>query len=145
MANPIRFKEGVAQVNVSGQRLGGSFLKVTDVEITPDADIMKTPYAGERRLSPDLDIKGYDFSFSHHKTDKLWWTLWDTIQSAEENGDELPEIALTLTESYRDNGRTGLTRVLHGNLVMKMDSDKKGGGDYDSVSWSGFAQYMSGA
>jgi len=145
MAKRIRFKEGNAQLMVSGQRLGGSLLKVTDIEVKPDADISKTKYAGERRASPDLDVNGYDFTFSHHKEDKLWWTLWDTIQSAEENGDEFPEIALTLTESYRDGSGSGLTLVLHGELVMKMDGDQRRGGEYQNVSWSGFSQYCNGA
>ena len=142
MAKQIRFKEAVIEITVSGQRLGGSMLKVTDFRLTPDAEISKTMYAGEKRATPDLDVRGYDFNFSHHKRDRVWWTLWDRIQSAEENGDELPGISLAVTDSYRDG--SGLTIVLHGETVMKMDGDERSQGDYQSVSWSGFSQYANG-
>lgn len=140
MGKPIRFKEATIQITVSSVRLGGSLNKVTDFSAKPDAEIMKTRYAGEKRDSPDLDVKGWDLSFSHHKQDRIWFDLWRTIEGAEENGDDFPEISIAVTDSYR--GTTSpLTVVFHGELMLKMDEDGRPNGDYQSVSWSGFCKY----
>jgi hypothetical protein len=142
MAKQIRFKESTVQITKSGIRQVGSMLKVLDFKVDPDVEIAKTRFAGEKRSTPDLDVMGYGFSFKHQLRDRRWFTLWNEIQVAEEQGLELPELSIAFTDAYRDG--SNLTLVLHGEMVMKPDSTEGSGGDYRTTSWSGYCQFCNG-
>jgi hypothetical protein len=142
MAKQIRFKESTVQITKSGIRQVGSMLKVLEFKIDADAEIVKTRFVGEKRTSPDLDVQGYGFSFQNQIRDRRWFTLWNEIQVAEEQGLELPELSIAVTDAYRDG--SNLTLVLHGEMVMKMDSSEIPTGGYRTVSWSGYCQFCNG-
>jgi len=139
MSKQIRSKEAQVQIKKDGQRLGTTMRLILDFKVNPDAEIKKTRFVGNARHTPDLDVKGYDFTFKTQKTDHVWFELWDEIQLADELGAEGPEITLTVTYAYR--GKAARTVVLHSEFVMKMDDDEVGGDDYQTVSWSGSCQF----
>jgi hypothetical protein len=129
---------------VNGRRLGGSFTKVTELDITPAAEIVRTQFAGEPRESGDLDMRGYEYSFKTHVERHDWFDLWKQIEQAEENGEELPAVSLAVTYRYR--GAPLKTVTLHGDCILKLD---KGGswsdaGEYIPAEWSGFCQRADG-
>ena len=142
MAKQIRAKEALVQIKKGDQRLGTSMRKILDFKWNPDAEITKTRFVGDARHTPDLDVKGCDFSFKTQKQDHVWFELWNEIQQAEELGNELPEITLSVTFAYR--GGAQRTIVLHGEMVMKLDHDDIPNGDYQVASWSGSCQYADG-
>ena len=139
MSKQIRAKEAQVQITKDGRRLGTTMRLILDFSVTPDAEIMKTRFVGDKRHTPDLDVKGYDFSFKIQKTDHLWFELWNEIQRADELGVDFPEISLAVTYAYR--GGAARTVVLHGELVMKMDTDQIGNDAYQEVDWSGACQF----
>lgn len=140
MSKQIRSKEAQVQIKKDGQRLGTTMRLILDFKVDSDAEIKKTRFVGDARSTPDLDVKGYDFSFKCQKRDHVWFDLWNEIQQADEFGAEGPEITLTITYAYR--GITRSTVVLHGELVLKMDSAEIPSDDYLPVSWSGSCQFM---
>jgi hypothetical protein len=143
MSKQIRAKEAQVQITVDGVRQGTTMRKILDFKWNPDAEITKTRFLGDKRNTPDLDVKGADFSFKTQKTDHVWFELWDRIQRAEELGNDMPEISLAITYAYRGGGVR--TIVLHGELVMKLDDDDlPADGGYQVVSWSGSCQYGDG-
>jgi hypothetical protein len=139
----IRNKDATIAITVDGQRLGGSMLTVKGFNLKPDAEIAKKRFTGDKRFRPDLDVKGYDFTFKTEKRDHVWWLLWKKIEAAEQAGTQLPVISLAITYSYRDG--TGLlkTVVLHGDLVMKISGDDIPD-QYQETSWDGACSYASG-
>lgn len=139
MSKQIRSKEAQVQIKKDGRRLGTTMKLILDFKANPDAEIKKTRFVGDKRHTPDLDVKGYDFSFKTQKRDHVWFELWNEIQQADENGAEGPDISLAVTYSYR--GGTTETVVLHGELVMKIDDDEIPADDYLTVSWSGSCQF----
>lgn len=142
MSKQIRFKEANVQLTEGGVRIGGSMLKITDFRLQPEAEIQRTRFVGEKRDSPDLDVMGYTISFNTQVRDRVWFDLWNRIQANEEAGTELPEISMAVTDAYRDG--TDLTVVLHGELVLKLDSSEIPSGGYRTLAWSGFCQHASG-
>lgn len=142
MAKQIRFKESTVQLTKSGIRQVGSLLKILEFKVDTDAEIQKTRFVGEKRTTPDLDVMGYNFSFKNQVRDRRWFTLWNEIQIAEENGVDLPELSIAVTDAYRDG--SNLTLVLHGEMVLKMDSNEVPSGDYRTTSWSGYCQFCNG-
>lgn len=142
MSKQIRFKEANVQITKSGRRLGGTMLKITDFSLKPEAEIQRTRFVGEKRDSPDLDVMGNTFSFNTQVRDRVWFDLWNEVQANEEAGTELPELSFAVTDAYRDG--TDLTVVLHGQLVLKLDSSEIPSGGYRTLAWSGFCQFASG-
>jgi hypothetical protein len=139
----IRSKEATVQLTVDGQRLGGSFNTIMDLQIKPDADIAKKRFPGEKRASGDLDVKGYDFSFKNEKRDHTWFQLWKKFEQADTNGTEFPTVSMAITFSYRGGARQLKTITLHGNLVLKLDDDGVPADGYLSSGWSGYCSYLS--
>lgn len=116
----IRGKEVAVQLLVGGARQGGSLLKITDLDITVDAEITKQRFLGQKRASVDLDINGVDGTFNTHMNDHVWMTLWETIERAESLGVELPDIRMVLTFRYR--GPRPKVVTLSSEFVLKLDS-----------------------
>jgi hypothetical protein len=144
MSKQIRSKEALVQITENRQRLGTTMLKILDFKWNPEAEITKTRFLGDSRETPDLDVKGASFSFKTQKQDHVWFDLWNRIQQAEEQGNDLPDISLAISYSYRGTTATR-TIVLHGELVMKLDDDDlPADGGYQVVSWSGSCQYADG-
>lgn len=134
----IRAKEANIQITVNGQRLGGSFATVHDLDIKPDAKLDKKRFPGQKRAVGDLDILGYDFSFKHEKRDHGWLTLWKLYEKADKNGTPFPEVSLAVTYSYRDGTDNVRTGTLHGDMVLKLDTTNVPKDGYLGGSWSGF-------
>lgn len=141
-AGTIRAKEARVQLTIDNVSLGGSFSTIHDLNVKPDAEIIKKRFIGMKRAVGDLDVKGWDLSFKTEKKDNLWIDLWDTIQSRELNNQPLPEIVMTVTYSYRDG--TGRQKVvtLDGDLILKLDEDDIPD-QYQRNSWTGFCSYNS--
>lgn len=141
MANTsIRTKEAIAQLKVNGILQKSIVAKITTVSIDPETEITKTRYVGQKRNQADLDVMGYGFSFSSHKTDRRWHTLWKEIETAENAGLPAPAITMTLTFAER-NGQSH-TIGLHGDCVValkKIDVPENG---YLVDQWEGYASYM---
>jgi hypothetical protein len=137
----IRTKEAQVQITLDRRRLGTSMRKILDFKLTPEAEIKKVRYSGEKRTTPDLDVMGYSFSFKTHGQDHDWWlSVWNEIQSAEEQGFPMPEIQIAVVLNYRD-GITTEAINLHGQMVLKLDDHEHPNDDYISNSWSGYCQF----
>jgi len=141
-ARQIRTKEAFVQISKDGVRLGTSMLKILDFKFDPEVDIKKTRYSGEKRDTADLDIKGVNFSFKTNAVDHAWFDLWNEIQTADEAGIDGPDISLAVTYAYR-NGRDE-SLVLHGDLVLKLDSQEHPNDDYVAQSWTGYCKFSDG-
>lgn len=142
MARRIRSKEAQVLFVVDGVRLGQSMRKVRNFSITPDAEITKTMFVGERRANGDLDIRGYDFSFEVHLLNRDWFDLWEDIQNAEEQGNELPEIAVLVNFAYRGNPSHAI--AIQDDVILKLDTFDNPDGDFAGATWSGFGQTVNG-
>lgn len=138
----IRAKEATVQITVDGQRLGGSMLTISDLNIKPDAEITKKRHTGDKRAHGDLDVKGYDGSFKTEKTDHTWLTLWKLFESADRNGVAFPVVSIAITYAYRNNGRQLRTITLHDGLILKLDEDATPAEGYLTNSWSFFCSQL---
>jgi hypothetical protein len=138
----IRAKEAIVQITMDGRRLGGSMLTIKNFSMKPDADITKKRFIGDKRFRADIDVKGYDFSFKTEKRDHVWWQIWKKFEQGDVNGSELPVISIAVSFGYRGGGGGQRTVTLHGDLVMKIDSDEIPEA-YQEVSWSGSCSFAS--
>ena len=139
----IRNKDANIQLTVDGQRLGGSFLTIKGFDLTPDVEMPKKAFTGDKRKAPDLNIMGYGFKFKTEKRDHVWWTLWKKIEQAEIAGQPFPVISIAVTYSYRDGSGLLKTVVLHGNLLMHISGDSIPE-QYQETSWDGYCSYATG-
>lgn len=137
----IRFKDGTIQLTVDGRKLLGSFTRFENLSVTPDAEVVKSQHAGEKRQRNDLDVRGYDFSFTVKESGKEWQDLWRRFEQADENGTPFPTVSITATSKYRDGAGTGQV-VLHDEVILKLDSREATQGDYTKLSWSGSCRRM---
>lgn len=142
MSRRIRSKEADIQIIVNGSRLGKSMRKVTDFRLEPTAEFTRTPFVGQARDSNDINITGYEFSFTTHVNDFEWWDIWQDIADREELGAELPTITLTVT--YKLRGTSNRTVVLSDDLLLKLDTSEIPEGDYVNNTWSGVCQTAQG-
>lgn len=136
----IRAKEASLQVVVNGNLQGGSFLKITNFDVSETSDIASTQFVGEPREDNDLDIKGHEFSFETHEERRDWFDLKNQINQAEHDGDALPDIQLIVTKKYRGN-QSPLVVTMYGSLVLKFDGNSNSGADYTTVRWTGRCKY----
>lgn len=137
----IRAKEARADLYINGVKVQGSFTTIHDISIKPDVTISKQRFTGQARAAGDIDVVGYDVSFKTEKQDTQWSDLWNSIQSAEENGLDMPDVSIVMTYAYRGLGAVVSTITLHGNMVLKMDEDSVPQSGYQANSWTGFCSW----
>ncbi len=138
----IRFTESIVQITVDGKKQRGTFENIRNFSVTPDAELKKEQYAGEKRRRIDLIVNGYDLSFEAHESDDRWLKLWRRFEEADLNGARFPEVSLAITNNYR--GESPRTLVLHGNLVLKLDDYAGSSDEYNRTSWTGACQFLIG-
>lgn len=143
MSQRIRGKEATVQLVVDGDLKGGSFVKVTEFDLTPRTDIVEQAFVGEVEDDLDINHKGYDFTFSTHMQDSKTIKLFLAIVDRERARKAHPAINLVVTFQYRSATEPAETIVLE-NCFMKMDSAKIGGGnEYIATPWSGKCKKVS--
>jgi hypothetical protein len=140
-ATEIRAKEANIQMTVNGQRMGGSFATVKDLDIKLDVEIAKKRFPGEKFAKGDMDHKGVDFSFKTELRDHQWKGVVDLFVAADETGQPFPVVSLAVTYAYRDGSAALFTNTLHGDLVLKLDSANVPESGYQMDSWTGFCSY----
>lgn len=139
----IRFKDATIQLTFNGRKLLGTFTKISSFTITPDKEVKKSMYAGEKRQRIDLDVKGYDFTIELNEAGKEWQTVAKAFEDADRNGTPFPRVTITVTGTYRAAGaaRTG-TAVLHDEVIMFFDNRSFSGSEYVKIPFSGSCREM---
>jgi hypothetical protein len=120
-----------------GVQQAGSFSKVENFDLTPNAELRDSDFLGESESEPDYMHHGYDFKFSIHETDKSVMEVYDTMVAASAAGTTLPRVDVVVITNFVDASVTAATEVLQ-EAVIKVDSRSVGGRkDYVKYSISG--------
>ena len=82
-SNRIRGQEATLRIMVDGALQGGSFIKVENFKITPKADLPDSDFLGEKESEPDVQVHGYNFSFTCHEEDSVLTDLYLEIARRE--------------------------------------------------------------
>lgn len=141
-ATEIRAKEANAQITVDGQRLGGSFSTIYDLDITPDVTIEKKRFPGMKRAVGDFDLKGFGLKFKTQKRDHSWRALQLKFEQADKNGTPFPVVSIAITYSYRDGSADVRTITAHGDLVLVQNSNNLPQDGYLVDGWEGFCSFV---
>jgi len=143
MSTRIRGQEVTLRVTVDGVTLAGSMLKVVDFTATPRSELTESPMLGE--LEDDIDIQhsGWDMSWTIHERDAVALDLMDSIIRREQDGDQHPQITITVIRAFRDPGVANRVHVYH-QCILKSDSENVGGRkEYNTVPFSAKARRRS--
>jgi hypothetical protein len=120
-----------------GVQQSGSFSKVENFELTPNAELRDSDFLGESESEPDYMHHGYDFKFSIHETDKGVMELYDVLTAASAAGTTLPRVDVVVITTFVDPAVPAATEVLQ-EAVIKIDSRSVGSRkDYVKYSVSG--------
>jgi hypothetical protein len=131
-----RAKEQTLIWTVDGQTLGGGFNKVTGFKETPDANLDKPNFVGQKVAEGDFDYNGTMLSWDTHHADHSTWQVWAQIIAADKAALPHPDITLSVVTQYR-NGTSGTRQYKH--LFMKLDSNDTPDRGYLKASWSAFS------
>lgn len=138
-SNLTRAKEATIQVTVDGVRQRWSRM-IKNFKIKPDAERPRTRHVGQARAQGDIDIKGYELTFSCNRSDSGWWDLINAVQTADRNGAALPQITVAITYKYR--GGASHTTTLSGCVDLFPDDLDTPESGYLTDSWTGFFSEM---
>lgn len=139
MSARIRGKEASIGLAVNGQTQNGSFLKVRNWEVNPDAPLTKTPFCGESRLDGDTDFNGYDFSFEIEELDAKAEDLLGLMDANQAAGIAPPQYVVTTFKKYRQAGEGSIEHVYQEVVLTCTQSTRSEGSSYVGSKWSGFA------
>lgn len=126
MSQRIRGQECTVQVIVDGDLQGGTFLKVTDFNLTPRQENPEVGFLGEKTDDIDFQHHGYDFDMTVQEQDGKVHDLLLKIVQTESDGDRFPAINVVVTFAYRAGLSSAESLVLE-EAVLKIDSIAIGG------------------
>jgi hypothetical protein len=138
MSARIRHKEATIRLAMEGQDQEGSFLKVKNFSVDPDAPITKTKFCGEKRDDADQDFNGYDIKFEIEELDSKGEDVLDAMDAAQAANLPPPRSVISTLKIYREIGKGTVGHVYHPvTLTCTQSTDAAGG--YVGSKWSGFA------
>ena len=123
----IRGQEVTVMVIVDGVPQAGSFAKITQGRWAPRADLSDTGFLGENEDEPDIQIHGYDLSFTIHEQDNgavdaVWLPI---VQAATAENGPLPVVDIIFFKKYRDRKLPPAT-LTFAQCKLKLDSQEFG-------------------
>jgi len=138
MSARIRHKEATIRIAMEGQDQEGSFLKVKNWSVDPDAPITKTKFCGEKRDDADQDFNGYDIKFEIEELDSKGEAVLQAMDAAQIANLPPPRFVISTLKIYREAGKGTIGHVYHPvTLTCTQSTDANGG--YVGSKWSGFA------
>jgi hypothetical protein len=141
MSARIRGKECRFGLVVDGQEQEGSYLKVKNFSVTPDAPITTTQFTGEPRLDADQDVNGYNISFEIEELDAKAEETLDVIDANQLAGLPPPSCFVTTLKNYRQPGVQPLEHLYSPVTLTCESSVDANGGNYVGSKWKGFSPY----
>lgn len=121
--------------------MDGSFQKVKDWKVTPRIDLVEDEYCGESATDLDVQVNGYDFTFSVDTEDEKCIDFLTDIVSAEEQGLPHPTLVFFVIMAMRKPGAQSRTLIYH-DIVMKVAEEGAGGRkERVGVSFEGKAKF----
>jgi hypothetical protein len=137
MSMRVRGQECSLNIIVDGDMKGGSFVKVTNFNVTPETEIVNTDFIGEIESDLDIHHSGFAFDFEVEYQDSNPITVMELIVERERMRLPHPDINLVATFKYRSlAGIPGVIVLEH--CFMKLDNITVGGRkDYVKSKFSG--------
>lgn len=111
-------------------QLGGSLTVNTDWKMSSVGELSSTELTGETEDALDQTHRGWEFSGTFQELDPTIDEMYERRVFAYQNGTPLPELQIIVTRSYTDGITPPAVRLLHGDLVMKLDSTEGSGKDF---------------
>jgi len=140
MSERTRGKETTLQFSEVGVGLlRGSFLKVANWKLSPDATTDDTQFCGEPEADYDIDHKGWKFSCTCHEVDPEIRRLYLRQIESSNAGLPRPRITIIATTRYRDGTTPPFVQRL-GNVVLKLDDFDSDGGSFVKNTLSGMCK-----
>jgi hypothetical protein len=129
MSSRIRGQEATLSFAVDGERLAGSFVKVTDFTVTPRTDLVETPYLGEDEDDIDIQHHGFDLGWSVDMLDASTIGFLSMIVDAASNRRAMPALTVLVMYKFREGALAGGGRnvLYHDNLLIKQADEGFGG------------------
>jgi hypothetical protein len=141
MSARIRGKECRIGLVVNGEEKEGSFLKVKNWSVNPDAPVTKTQFTGEARLDADQDVNGYDISFEVEELDAKTEDLLDLMDANQLAGLPPPQCYISTLKTYRQPGTQDREYIYNPVTLTCKQSTDANGSSYVGSKWEGFAPY----
>jgi hypothetical protein len=137
MSERLRGGEVMLKFSIDGVLAGGSFLKVTDFEITPRDELTESDFIGEDESDIDYRHDGFDFSFSTHELDDSTRRFLAQCVANHEDHVAPPSVTMTVVYPYRGTDGRASTEVYR-RCRMKVDSTGfQGRKEYLATKFSG--------
>lgn len=137
MSARIRGKEVTAKITIEGKLAEGTWTKLSNFTETPDQEIKKKPYLGEKQHDLDFQHRGWNLSFELDAEDA---NIMDFVQDCverDEAGIAHPRITITVIYAFRKSGTPYKAKVYH-DVFLKLDEDGASGQDeYVNQKFSG--------
>lgn len=125
MAVGIKGSDATVQWVINGDLKGGSFSRITNLDITPRTDIMESDFLGEALTDLDYQHHGYDFSFEMQTVDRELWDMLFLSTSNDADRVAHPAVNMIVTLTFPD-GEAPL-QLLLASCFVKVDSLGFGG------------------
>lgn len=111
---------------VDGKDQQKSLTKVVDFNAKTRADISEDDYLGEDATEHEIQIHGYDVSFTVDMIDEEGMLLWEEIVAREKARTAHPKITLKVIYTFREPGvRPRMT--VYPEITMMMEEEGAGG------------------
>lgn len=126
MSRRQRGQEVNAGISVDGEDQIGSWLKITDLTITPRTELVEDDFLGEAETDIDQQHNGYDIKFSAHNQDARFLGFEVELAARERDHQAPQRVNITLLNYYREPGEDPVNLICH-NVILKMDDHGFGG------------------
>lgn len=142
MSTRLRGIEITALFTVDDVPQTGSFMKIEDLEATPEDEITKHDFIGERTTDGDYRHDNFGLSWTIHITDVSALAYLDLIVSNEENHLRHPDLSMQITYNFRDGVTPPQMVIYHGDMIVKQDAESvRGRKEFVTVKYTAFAKY----
>lgn len=137
MSLRIRGQEQTLQVIVEGQDQTGTFVNVTNVQITPRIDNVETDFVGQDESDLDQQYHGVDFEFTVQEQDSKARAFLGELIARQQNRERPQKITLIFHNEYRDSSEPSNNLHVY-QAIMKPDAfGSSGRKNYSEVKFSG--------
>jgi hypothetical protein len=125
MSERSRGQEKSVRFLIENQQVVGSWTKVMDLEITPQTDLPKTDFLGEKKSDIDIQHNGFDGSFTLQHLDAQLIAFLDEIDRREEAGEPPQSVQVQVRYSFRSpTVKKRIVTYFNGHMKVASESDR---------------------
>lgn len=134
----VRGSSQKIRISFGGVIQATSFKNIINFKETPKYDKKVVQRVGEKRDAENVQIRGYNLTWSLYEEDAACQAALEQIQAAYDAGQPFPDVTITVITTYL-NGVVSAT-AYHPCTATPDDRDNAGATELIKWSWSAFAE-----